>query len=137
MRWREHAEILLRKAGQDEYAMNKLALDPEAADEVIGFHAQQAVEKLLKAVLNIRAVAYRRTHDLMTLIDLLRESGPPLPPDLEDVCRLGPFAAEFRYDMMPPEGKESLDRQWIVGRVRRVRSWAESMIETKRDGTQC
>jgi len=30
--------------------MAKLSDEPEVADEVIGFHAQQAVEKILKAI---------------------------------------------------------------------------------------
>jgi len=47
---REHSELLLRKAAQDEFTVEKLIPDPESPDEVIGFHAQQAVEKILKAV---------------------------------------------------------------------------------------
>jgi HEPN domain-containing protein len=35
-----------RKARSDEIALEKLADDP---DDLIGFHAQQALEKLLKA----------------------------------------------------------------------------------------
>jgi hypothetical protein len=48
---REHAEVLLRKAQQDEFALEKLAPDPASPDEIIGFHAQQAIEKSLMAVL--------------------------------------------------------------------------------------
>jgi HEPN domain-containing protein len=59
MRWREHAELLLRKAAQDEFTVEKLFPDPASPDEVIGFHAQQVVEKTLKAVLALRAVPYR------------------------------------------------------------------------------
>jgi hypothetical protein len=47
----EHAELLLRKAQQDESALEKLISDPALPDEIIGFHAQQAIEKTLKAVL--------------------------------------------------------------------------------------
>ena len=49
---------------QDQYVMNRLVEDPSAPDEAIGFHAQQAVEKLIKAVLAHRAIEYRRTHQL-------------------------------------------------------------------------
>jgi HEPN domain-containing protein len=34
--------------------MQLLARNPEISDEIIGFHAQQAVEKWLKAVLGSR-----------------------------------------------------------------------------------
>jgi len=39
-RRRELAQLLLRKAAQDEYAMARLSGDPQASDEIIGFHAQ-------------------------------------------------------------------------------------------------
>ena len=67
MRSREHSRLLLRKAAQDEFVLEKLAPDAQAPDEVIGFHAQQAVEKMLKAALTHNAVRYRRTHDLVEL----------------------------------------------------------------------
>ncbi len=48
---KEKAAILARKAQGDAAAMRKLADDSEIADEIIGFHAEQAVEKWLKAVI--------------------------------------------------------------------------------------
>lgn len=47
---------LLVKARNDALVLDKLAEDPEVADESVGFHAQQAVEKALKAVLEDRGV---------------------------------------------------------------------------------
>lgn len=41
-----------RKARSDEIALEKLADDPDVPDDLIGFHAQQGLEKLLKAVSN-------------------------------------------------------------------------------------
>lgn len=61
MRWRELAELLLRKAAQDEFTLKKLSPDPASPDEVMGFHAQQAIEKMLKAVLSLAEIRYRRT----------------------------------------------------------------------------
>ena len=51
MKWDEQAERLRRKAAGDEEAMSALLAVSSVPDEVIGFHAQQAVEKLLKALL--------------------------------------------------------------------------------------
>jgi HEPN domain len=45
------AARLARKAESDEIALQKLADDPDVPDDLIGFHAQQALEKLLKAAL--------------------------------------------------------------------------------------
>ena len=47
MKWDEQAERLRRKAAGDEEAMIALLGKPSVPDEVVGFHAQQAVEKLL------------------------------------------------------------------------------------------
>jgi HEPN domain-containing protein len=40
------------------------------ADAILGFHAQPAVEKSLKAVLASRAIEFPYTHDLDGLLEL-------------------------------------------------------------------
>ena len=134
MRQREHAELLLRKAQQDEYTLEKLIPDPAAPDEIIGFHAQQAVEKLLKAVLTNSAVYYGRTHNLGALLGLLRERGIPFPDELAEIGRLTPFAARFRYVDMAPELGSPFDRLWARDCVRKVRAWAELALREKGSG---
>lgn len=52
MKWVEQGKRLIKKAEQDEFAADKLIDDPAAPGEIIGFHLQQATEKLLKAVLS-------------------------------------------------------------------------------------
>ena len=49
MKSREHAELLLRKAAQDEYLLDVMLNDPHAPLEAFGFHAQQAVESFIQA----------------------------------------------------------------------------------------
>ncbi|MBL7222998.1 MAG: HEPN domain-containing protein [Candidatus Brocadiae bacterium] len=128
VRSREYATILMQKAAQDEYVVRTLAADPGAPDAAIGFHAQQAVEKALKAVLAAHHVAFRWRHDLVELLDVLRDSGIPFPHDLDDVRRLTPFATEFRYDDLPAEEEEPFDRAWALNCVERVRNWAEAIL---------
>ena len=73
----DRPEVLLRKARQDELVLERLLDDQEVDDDTLGFHAQQAVEKLLKAVLASRGVEYPRTHNLRVLVELLgKDSGP-------------------------------------------------------------
>jgi HEPN domain-containing protein len=127
-RSREHAELLLRKAGQDEFALAELLPNPRCADEVIGFHAQQAVEKLLKAVLAGRGIDYPYTHDLVALIDLLRDRGLDVPGDVENARRLAPFAVELRYDDILEEEEEAFDRSWAADCVKKTREWAERLV---------
>ena len=127
---REHARLLMEKAAEDLYVLRRLIGDPDAPDAAIGFHAQQAVEKLLKAVLTRQAISYSRTHDLAALLDLLEQNGIALPPDADRLPGLTPYAAEFRYGRLPPEGDEtgSFDRAWGVACVGRTNAWAESVL---------
>lgn len=43
----DHALLLLAKARSDIAVIERLADDDDIADDIIGFHSQQAVEKLL------------------------------------------------------------------------------------------
>lgn len=65
--------------------------------EQICFHAQQSVEKALKAVLLFRKIDFPLTHDLEELSDILEEAGIPLPSDTLDLGILTPYAIETRY----------------------------------------
>lgn len=127
----ELAETLLRKAQQDEFALEKLVPDPASPDEVIGFHAQQAVEKMLKAVLAEVGVSYRRTHDLVELFDLLRKNSLSYPADLEEARRLTPFASTLRCEDLPLQFVRPYDRSWALDILRCVKAWAEAAIQHK------
>jgi len=63
---------LLRRARDDGYVVDRLAQDLAAPDWVIGFHAQQAVEKAIEAVLANAKVAFPRTHNIAMLLALLQ-----------------------------------------------------------------
>ncbi len=134
MRNREYAELLLRKASEDEFTIEKLLPDPASPDEVIGFHAQQAVEKMLRAALTLYTVRYPYIHHLATLLDLLRENGISFPEELEEVRRLTPFATVFRYEHLPAEPRGPFNRSWALNCVRQARAWAESVLREKAEG---
>lgn len=121
----ELARRFLTLADRDIRAFRKLSDDPEMDDEVVGFHAQQAVEKSLKAVLAKHRVEVRKTHDLQVLLDLLIQNNLPGPPLREGIDALGPFAVELRYDLM---ASEPLDREQAHKVVESVRRWAEQQL---------
>jgi HEPN domain len=90
------AQILLIKATEDEKA-----LEPDClSDSILGFHAQQAVEKLLKALLSARSVPFALTHDLGRLRTLLAAAGESLPETPLALGDLGDFAVVYRYDLL-------------------------------------
>jgi HEPN domain-containing protein len=82
------AEQLLRRAVDDEAAARAMLPLKPVTDAIVGFHAQQAVEKSLKAVLAPRNVDFPFIHDLGGLVDLCEEAGESLLEGLNGVDRL-------------------------------------------------
>ena len=119
------AKLLLAKAKDDEILLEEIITNERIREEIVGFHAQQAAEKLLKAFLMARSIPYRRTHDLRELIDLIRDHGIKFPELLMEIRTLSPFAVEFRYDYIPMEEELPFNRQKALEMVRQLRKWVE------------
>jgi HEPN domain-containing protein len=116
---------LLAAAKRDALAFDLLAAQPKAPTEVMFFLAQQSIEKIIKAMLAHRKVAYRKTHDLVELSALLSDGSLQgvLPEDL--MIRLGPYAVEMRYvnTASPQVGVDEVKRA-LAG----VLAWAQRML---------
>jgi HEPN domain-containing protein len=98
----ELAAKLLTLARRDLRAAEILCEQPGVGDGIVGFHAQQSAEKLLKAWLTFLGVAYPRTHDLSLLISKLEEAGVKVA-GLWKLLDLNPFAVQFRYEILDDE----------------------------------
>lgn len=122
---RDLAVALLERAAGDEVLVRKVRDDVEIPDAIIGFHAQQAVEKSVKAVLAARGVSFPRTHDLGYLVDLVAENDIEAPAALASADTLGPWAVEFRYESQSEPG---LDREAALGLVEDIRVWATAVV---------
>jgi HEPN domain-containing protein len=92
----EEARRYLQLA-DDAAAFRGLLKLPEVKFRLACFHAQQSVEKLMKAVLIFHGIDYQRTHDLHTLASLLLKHGVTTPCSPEELTQLSPFAVTFRY----------------------------------------
>lgn len=124
---RETARRLLHMARKDIKAMQALA-DPSAYEpETFGFHAQQAVEKALKAWLTLQGEAYPPTHNLRFLIDLLEKSGCDVS-HLWVFLELIPFAVQFRYDAYDDLEAE-LDIEGVHKRVSSLLEHVERLLQ--------
>lgn len=126
--------LLLKKADQDIYVLEKLLTDDAAPIEVFGFHAQQATEKLIKAMLAYRKIAYRRTHRLGDLVDLASDNGVAFPESVEFLVDLTPYAVEFRFDVAPEDNADDLDKQKVLDEVRALREWVTEQSKATADG---
>ena len=120
------AEMLLASARQDLAACALLVDAPGIGDAIVGFHAQQSIEKSLKAVLSARLIEFRRTHDLLTLVDLFVDNELMLPPFSDWLDELNPYAVEARYGTIDPSG---LDRELALQVARDVPAWARFQVD--------
>ena len=101
----EQSKLLLRKAMQDQAILEILVDDYTISNDAVGFHAQQAAEKLLKALLVLYEQDYPRSHDLNVLISLLARIDIFLPSELQTMADLSPMATIYRYEDLPSDSQ--------------------------------
>jgi len=94
----------------------------------ICFHAQQAVEKALKAVLLFGKINFPLTHDIQELIDIFEKAGVSLPSSFLDAGNLTPYAVETRYPGYWGEITE-FDVDEAIKIAEMVVAWAEKSIK--------
>jgi HEPN domain-containing protein len=120
------ARVLLARAVDDETLVRKVSTDSDIADAIVGFHAQQAAEKLIKAALAARGIEFAKTHALSYLIDLVEQNEIDAPQALSEADVLSPWAVEFRYEGEDPP---ALDRSAALALVEQLKAWAENEIQ--------
>jgi len=76
---------------------DEFVLSATMPDRVFGFHAQQAIEKLLKMLILGNRTMYEFTHDIERLQTKLVELGETIPPLPFPIVDLSDYAAQFRY----------------------------------------
>jgi HEPN domain-containing protein len=124
----EEAWRMVRLAERDYQTFCILLAHPDAPLATTCFHAQQCVEKALKAVLMANQVYFRRTHDLEEISGLLNKVEPIPPFSAEEFCSLSPFAVELRYDdlTIPLLTKEEAEQI-----ASRTLEWARKKVSEK------
>ena len=87
----------MRKAeGGLKAAEHLLALEQQDYFTV-AFHAQQAAEKFLKALLVRYQISFPKTHEIQQLLELAEAADPGIRLRLASAAALTPFGIEFRY----------------------------------------
>ena len=115
----------LRHARSDLALAKSLPADLDVLPETLCFHAQQSVEKAIKAVLVHLGVAFLKTHNIGVLIDML----PPQFPRgaaLDEASLLTDYAVSSRY----PGEAEDVTQEELSTAVRiaeRVLVWASDV----------
>ena len=104
--WLAHVRADLRAAELD------LGADPPLAEDA-AFHAQQAADKTMKALLTWHGKPFRATHDLAEIGLQCVELDPSLEPLFRRAAPLSVFAWAFRYPgtgatLQTPEAQDAL-----------------------------
>ena len=86
--------------------------------EVIGFHAQQALENILKGWISAIGVEYQNTHDLGTLLEIIRgipeERDTPAGEELQWLTR---YAVRYRYLGAEIEMDDPVELHGVIARI--------------------
>jgi HEPN domain-containing protein len=99
--------------------------------EDLCFHAQQAAEKALKAVLIARSVPVPRTHGITRLLELMPDPDA-LPQAVREAAVLTDYAVVTRYPGAYEPVEDEEYREAVVLAVAAV-SWAESEVADQGD----
>ena len=136
MRDIKQARAMLRMAHKDFAALMGMARDTVAfADEIFGFHAQQAVEKALKAWICLHGIEYPFTHQLARLMTILKNDGE----DMEEFWALDQysvFSVQARYEEGDVALDEPLDRDAVIAEVQTLLDWVERVMPTDDSGDE-
>ena len=87
----------LKKANLDLQAARLLCAGELDDYFVSGFHAQQAVEKYIKAFLVCHQIEFPKTHDIRRLRQLVARQDATLAERLERADVLTPYGVDIRY----------------------------------------
>ncbi|MBI4027256.1 MAG: HEPN domain-containing protein [Verrucomicrobia bacterium] len=109
-------------------AIHTLKLGKDCPTDTVCFHAQQCVEKYVKALLVFKGVDFPKTHDLERLVSLL-----PVPVRLshtvEEQGKLTDYATHARY---PGWSEIPLaEARWAVRTARRIRGEIRAILSEK------
>jgi len=129
----DKAEKLLLMASKDMKAMDLMITPESIDDEIFGFHAQQAVEKSLKAWIAAIGGAYGFIHDLRVLFLTLRELGCDIEK-FRHLIMLNPFAAQLRYEPLETVD-EPLDRPALRKEVQKLHAHVQSAVTLMKSKT--
>jgi len=90
-------EWIAKAEGDFATAKRELSATEQPNYDAVCFHAQQCVEKYLKAFLQEANIVFPRTHDLADLLALAVTIQPTWTSMTPDLNALSAFAVEYRY----------------------------------------
>jgi HEPN domain-containing protein len=126
MKVSSEASGLMVMAGKDIDLLRYIVSSDPIADEIFGFHAQQAVEKSLKAWIYLAGGTFDWVHDVRILLIALQDMGLDVE-QYRELIPLNSFAVQFRYEAMDQEDVP-LDRSDTLCKVEALYKHVQSLL---------
>jgi len=123
----------LAKAGENLLVCGAILGLEMAAYDTAGFHAQQAAEKALKALLVCHQVDFRHTHEIQGLLALAEPVATGIQARFAAAGTLTPYAVGGRYPgPQPPLDRNEAARQLEMARtvVAHVQNLLQPYLDT-------
>lgn len=112
------SEWIIKEEGDFATAERELNATGRPNYDAVCFHAQQCVEKYLKAFLQEANISFPRTHDLADLLASALSLEPTWTSLTPDLNALSAFAVEYRY---PGESADLTEAREAFQKCRNVR----------------
>jgi len=122
------SEWIAKAEGDFATLERECQVDDLANYDGICFHAQQCVEKYVKARLCEAGVEFAKTHDLVALLEAVLEWEPQWEQYREDLAYLTDYAVSYRY---PGESADQATAKEAWDRCKRFRKQARQSLSLK------
>jgi HEPN domain-containing protein len=109
--WIEKAEADIRTANREFRTRKSPNFD------AVCFHAQQAAEKYIKAILQENGLPIPRIHSLLDLLALIAKNDPGILSIQADANILEGYAVQFRYPGLSANKSEAKAALFAAGRI--------------------
>lgn len=127
MRDLKQARLMIRMAHKDLKALKGMRNPAIFEDEIFGFHAQQVIEKTLKAWLSLSGRQYPPTHHIGILLDLLQQHSIDIT-QYWNLVDYNIFAVQNRYEEIDIS-EEQLDRENTIEKVADLFEYVEKLLK--------
>lgn len=128
-------EEWLRKAEEDYRFAGKNLEDNEFYPQIC-FHFHQASEKYLKAAMIGNGLKFRPVHDLIELLNVLKEFFPDTAWNIENDCNyINPFYIETRYPVHWPTNYDKKTAESTRNSAKKIRLWVRNKLKVKNKKT--
>lgn len=115
----------IKKAENDYLVIKNEINSKNPVYDAICFHAQQCIEKYLKALINEQGITIPKIHDLSVLFNICKPFASALEEYKEEISDLSTFAIAFRY---PGENASKNEADYSINTMRKIRKLIRKIL---------